>query len=85
MAPHMQPPSVKSLLKSLDHVPNSLTINKFTTFLCVKVVIFCLKQMPSNFTAIFPLWIKVNFEAGLLSDVAGGLMLSSEQPFGFSF
>ena len=83
MASQRPPSSVKSLFKFLDHVSDSLTIHKSTIILCLKVVIICLKQMPSNFNAIFILWIKVNFEARLLSDVAGGLMLSSDNSFDF--
>ena len=43
----------------------------------------CFKQFPLNSTAIFALRIKVNLRARLLSDVTGGLMLSSDNPLDF--
>ena len=46
----------------------------------IKRYFSCFKQLPSNFTAIFELWIRVGFGARLLSDVAGDLMLSLENP-----
>ena len=48
-----------------------------------KDVTFCFKQMPSNSIAIFPLWIKANLGGRILSGVARGLILFSDNPLQF--
>ena len=48
-----------------------------------KDIMFCFKEMPSNFIGIFPLWIKANLGGRMLSDVAGGLILFSDNPLQF--
>ena len=82
-APNRQSPSVKSMDNSIDHVFNSWTVKSFTTFLWLKDVIFCFKQMASNFTIIFALGKKINFRVRLLLDVAWVLMLSFHYPLNF--
>lgn len=56
-------------------------MNKFTIFLLVKFALPCFNQVPLRSTAIFALWIKVNFRVILLSKVSGDLMLSFDNYF----
>ena len=44
---------VKSAFKSFDYVSDSQTINKFTTFIEVKVTLSYFQQLPLNSTRIF--------------------------------
>ena len=52
--------------KSRDHVSNSYTINKVTTFFRVKnTLFFCFKQLALIFNLILELFIHISFEQAL--------------------
>ena len=53
-------------------------MNKFTTFLVVKVILSCFKQLPLNSTLILELLIHLTFGERLLFAVTKGLNFSFE-------
>ena len=67
----------------MDHAYNSQTINKVTTFLGVKVILSCSKQLPISFTSIFELFIHINFGQSLLFAVIGSLLFSFDNLLDF--
>ena len=74
----LQTSNHQTSFKSLDHVSNSYSVNKFTKFLwAIDISPSCIKQYASNFAPILPLWIKFCFGKKLLSDVTGDLELGS--------